>query len=214
MERVLRWFLLGLAVLFSACTAPLMTPQQIDEKAIAPSAESNLFSPPKDGFARLIMYREDKLAGSAVAHNVFVKYDYAVDKDIKQADLNALELDRALCRMGNGSSCVVNVRAGAPVSLVYENETTTSWCDWWLFGTAWMKVAARGEKGIVGVFTPKNQHIYCIEMTSRWNRFRHFREGETCLEDYKEIYEPEHRKEQKEWLEGLFADGDKRAYEE
>lgn len=69
--------LVAVMVFFSACSTPqIMTPEEIDSKAIAPSAENNLFSPPKNGYARLIMYRDYKFVGGGAKYDIFVKYNY------------------------------------------------------------------------------------------------------------------------------------------
>lgn len=180
--------LVAVMVFFSACstTPQIMTPEEIDSKAIAPSNENNLFSAPKNGYARLIMYRDYKFAGGGVVYNVFVKYNYkpapkkqqenntSVSKDgtMTTADKTTNEfdnitLDRALCRMGNNSSCIVNIKAGQPLALIYEIDMG----GWVVFSLG--AAIADGKLDYVGAFTPKNQHIYCINLTGNDN-FRQF----------------------------------------
>lgn len=205
----------SLAVFFNACALPEpMTPQEIDKRAIPPSKRIKLFSPPPNGYARLIMYRDYVFRGSAGTYNIYAKYNYmALDKNLSK-DIN---LDRALCKMSNNSSCIVNVRAGKPITLVHE-EKTLVWL--WVLGGVLLSplilTIATGYDGSVetmATFTPKNQHIYCIDFTIG-DSFRQFKDGHTCLKEYKAIYKPKHREEQKEWLNELIEDGDERAYKE
>lgn len=201
--------LLMVAMFFNACgtsqwsyigsNAIIQSPEQIDSLAIPPSAENNLLSPPKNGYARLIMYSNDNIIGHL--YNVYLSY--------------SMEYERALCGLKGKSSCIVNIRAGNAIML-------------YLFYSRAV------------IFTPKNQHIYCINMRIRdflslvkpklneyytnlnfWNypigiiamNFE-FRDKNTCLKEYKEVYEPSHREYQDKWFNRLVKKGDKRAYKE
>ena len=220
--------LVAVMVFFSACstTPQIMTPEKIDSKAIAPSNENNLFSAPKNGYARLIMYRDYKFAGGGVAYNVFVKYNYkpapkkqqenntSVSEDGTMTtakkttnEFDNITLDRALCRMGNNSSCIVNIKAGQPLALIYEIDM-----GGWVVWSVWNAISD-GKLDYVGAFTPKNQHIYCINLTGNSN-FRQFRDKDTCLNEYKKMYKSKHRDYQNKWFNGLIEKGDKRAYKE
>lgn len=221
--------LVAVMVFFSACSTPqIMTPEEIDSKAIAPSAENNLFSPPKNGYARLIMYRDYKFVGGGAKYDIFVKYNYKPAPKKQQANTTTISqdgtmttadtttydnefsnivLDRALCRMGNGSSCIVNIRAGQPLALIYQIDMGALVV--FNLGAA----IADGNLDYVGDFTPKNQHIYCINLTGNDN-FRQFRDKDTCLKEYQKMYKPKHRKYQDKWFNDLVKKGDKRAYKE
>ncbi len=218
------------AVFFNACATPqVMTPEEIDTKAIAPSAENNLFSPPKNGYARLIMYRNYKFAGAGVRYDVFVKYNYkpapkkqqtnnatisqdgtmtTADNTTYYNEFDNIVLDRALCRMGSNSSCIVNIKAGQPLALIYKVDMG----GWVAFSLS--AAIADGNLDYVGAFTPKNQHIYCINMTINDGNFRQFRDKDTCLKEYQKMYKPKHRDYQDKWFNSLIEQGDKRAYKE
>ncbi len=188
--------LVAVMIFFNAC-AQVMTPEEIDSKAIAPSAENNLFSPPKNGYARLIMYRKSSFLGGLVSYSVLIKYNPLLEdgkyKYVKK------DIDRALCKIESDSSCIVNIKAGQPVALTY--------------------VGQENKKNKAVLFTPRNQHIYCSDIEMKWGfwigQFQfNFRDKDTCLKEYKEIYKPEHREYQDEWFNKLVKKGDKRAYKE
>lgn len=181
------------AVFFIGCApqAVMQTAEQIDALAIPPSAESNLFSPPKNGYARLIIYRDYATLLFMARFDVYVKY---------------YDGDRALCRIKNQSSCIVNIKANDVIALHYTGISET-------------------ESPFGGniLFKPKNQHIYCINLLlsqfgsglSAWWSFNlTFRDKETCLKEYKEVYKPSHREYQEKWFNRLVKKGDKRAYKE
>ncbi|MGX2983278.1 hypothetical protein [Helicobacter sp. 23-1045] len=89
-------FLLGI-LFFSGCSLQEpMTPQEIDEKAIAPHKRIKLFSPPPNGYARLIMYR-DSVVFDGSRYDIFVKYKHygLYDKTL----LSDMVFDRALCKI-------------------------------------------------------------------------------------------------------------------
>ena len=173
------------AVFFMGCSIPqaiMQTAEQIDSLAIPPSAENNLFSPPKNGYARLIIYRDYAALLFAARLDVYAKY---------------YDGDRALCRIKNKSSCIVNIKANDVIALHY------------------IPIGMFGENIPNGrniLFKPKNQHIYCINLLlsqfgsglSAWWSFNlTFRDKDTCLKEYKEIYEPSHREYQEKWFNGL-----------
>ena len=207
--------LLIVAIFFNACgnawwnytgsNAIIQSPEQIDSLAIPPNNSDNLFSPPKNGYARLIMYAHHNLTGSS-KREIFITYDFGDD--------------RALCVIGKDSSCIVNIKAGNSAMLysLYDRAV---------------------------IFTPKNQHTYCINVLPRnffpliepkLNEYYRnmnalnkplavamnsilamnfeFKDKNTCLKEYKEMYKPKHRKEQERWFNGLVKDGDRRAYQE
>ena len=189
--------LVAVMVFFSACYTPpqIMTPEEIDSKAIAPNNENNLFSAPKNGYARLIMYKERKGLAWGMANTILIKYNPLLEngKYIKQ------EADRALCKMENGSSCIVNIKAGQPVALTY-----------------W---AMESKKKKAVLWTPRNQHIYCANIEMKWGAWVYqfqfnFRDKDTCLTEYQKVYKPEHREYQDKWFNKLVKKGDKRAYKE
>ena len=190
--------LVAVMVFFNACsTAQVMTPEEIDAKAIAPSAENNLFSPPKNGYARLIMYRKSAFFGAYVSHSVLLQYNPLLEngkyKYIKE------DIDRALCKIKSNSSCIVNIKAGQPVVLTYAGQDD------------------KENKAVL--FTPRNQHIYCSDIEMKWGvwlgQFQfNFRDKDTCLKEYQEVYKPKHRDYQDKWFNGLIEKGDKRAYKE
>lgn len=102
-------------IFFNAC-ARTMTPEEIDLFAIKPNKSSKIFSPPKDGYARLIMYRKADYFGWMLSYAVVLKYTSLANN----------RADRALCKMNNGSSCIVNIKAGNFVALTHwgmENKT-------------------------------------------------------------------------------------------
>ena len=209
-----------------------MTPEEIDSKAIAPSSENNLFSAPKNGYARLIMYRDYKFVGGGATYNVFVKYNYkpapkkqqenntSVSEDGTMTtakkttnEFDNLTLDRALCRMGNNSSCIVNIKAGQPLALIYEIDM-----GGWVVLSVWNAISD-GKLDYVGAFTPKNQHIYCVNEQWKWGTWTaqsefNFRDKDTCLTEYQKVYKPKHRSYQDRWFNKLVEKGDKRAYKE
>lgn len=183
-------------VFFSACstTPQIMTPEEIDSKAIAPSNENNLFSAPKNGYARLIMYRDSAFLGGMLAYSVAIKYNPLLEN----GKYFVQESDRALCKLNNGSSCIVNIKAGQLVALTY----------WGL---------EKKENAVL--FTPKNQYIYCanveVELGIWVGQFQfNFRDKDTCINEYKKMYKPKHRKYQDKWFNKLIEKGDKRAYKE
>lgn len=190
--------LVAVMVFFSACSwfipPQVMTPEGIDSKAIAPNNENNLFSTPKNGYARLIMYKERKGVAWGQANTILIKYNPLLDENgkyIKQ------EADRALCKLNNGSSCIVNIKAGQIVALTH---------------------ASQEIKNAV-LFTPKNQHIYCVNEQWKWGTWTaqsefNFRDKDTCLTEYQKIYKPKHREYQDKWFNKLVKKGDKRAYKE
>ena len=201
-----------LAVLFNACSLPEpMTSFEIQKRAIPPSKKIKLFSPPPNGYARLIMYRDYAFRSGGVSYNIFVDYFNYNGKTSSTAS------SRALCGISNNSSCIVNVRAGKPISLVSEQKMPI-WL--WVLGGVLLSpliltIAAVSDGSVdnMATFTPKNQYIYCIDFTIGDN-FRQFKDGRTCLKEYKAIYKPKHRKEQDEWFDELLEDGDERAYKE
>lgn len=243
MKIIYLMLLLATAIFFNACggnawwnytgsNAVIQSPEQIDSLAIPPSAENNLLSPPKNGYARLIMYIKDDLIGR---FDDVVYLSYSIEKGQYQYVLkdhyysyffferghttyeiaNEMLYERALCRLKGNSSCIVNIKAGNAVMLYL------------LYSRA-------------VIFTPKNQHIYCINMQIRdflslvkpklneyytnlsfWNypismlamNFE-FKDKNTCLKEYKEAYRPEHKEKQEKWFNKLVKKGDKRAYRE
>lgn len=210
--------LLIMAIFFNACgnawwnytdsNAIIQSPEQIDSLAIPPSNSDNLFSPPKNGYARLIIYAYHNLIGSPNRREIFIAYEFGDD--------------RALCVLRKDSSCIVNIKAGNSVML-YPLTAMSSTSD---------------DRAVI--FTPKNQHIYCINMLPRnflsliepkLNEYYRnmnalnkpfviiamnfeFKNKNTCLKEYMEMYKPKHRQEQEKWFNGLVKDGDKRAYQE
>lgn len=137
--------LVAVMIFFNACAKPqVMTPAEIDLKTIAPSAENNLFSTPKNGYARLIMYRDSAFLGAFLSYTVLIKYNPLLEngKYVKQ------EADRKLCKIKNGSSCIVNIKAGQPIALTYATQED------------------KGEKAVL--WTPRNQHIYCANVEMKW----------------------------------------------
>lgn len=178
----------AMAIFFNGC-AKTMTPEEIDLFAIKPNKSSKIFSPPKDGYARLIMYRKADFFGVALSYAVVIKYTH----------LGHNVADRALCKMNNGSSCIVNIKAGKLVAL-------THW-------------GMENKKNKAVLFTPRNRHIYCIDISvvMGWliGQFQFdFRDAKTCLAEYRAMYKPEHRDYQKKWFDELVEKGDKRAYKE
>ena len=209
--------LLIVAMFFNACGNSLLSyadsnpiiqsPEQIDSFAIPPSNENNLFSPPKNGYARLIIYGHYNVWQHSIKPEIFIKYEPITD---------GVDYDnRALCVIGKNSSCIVNIKANNSI-MIYSPSNRTF------------------------MFTPKNQHTYCINVLPRnflpliepklneyyrnMNAFNkpaviiamnfEFKDKNTCLKEYKEIYKPRHRKEQERWLNKLIKKGDKRAYQE
>lgn len=208
--------LLIVALFFNACASKIVySPEEIDSFAIPSSAENNLFSPPPKGYARLIMYRDDYNSG--FLNDVFISYAtnrYATYKHIDTFWESYYEIDngvndRALCRLDNDSSCIVNIRAGKPVLLFNQYRPTIHTYRFYLiFATMYMpRPTTQGT-----IFTPKNQHIYCLAIES-YTSFV-FKNKNACLKEYKSVYSPKHRKEQDEWLNELIKEGDKRAYKE
>lgn len=203
-----------LAVLFNACSLPKpMMPQEINKRAIPPSKRIKLFSPPPNGYARLIMYRDYVFRYSGKAFNVYTDYSYITSS---KKSLNNTT-SRALCKISNDSSCIVNIRAGKQISLVHE-EKVPVWI--WVLGGVLLSpliltlaAVSDGSVDTMATFTPKNQHIYCIDFTIG-DSFRQFKDGRTCLKEYKAIYKPKHRKEQDEWFDELLEASDERAYME
>lgn len=195
--KVLYFTSLIIAMLFFNACATVMTQNEIDLKAIAPSADNNLFSPPKNGYARLIMYRKYSILGGAIPHSVLIDYNpvlkygkYTYTKE---------QIDRALCKMKNDSSCIVSIKAGQPIALTYAGQED------------------KAEKAVL--FTPRNQHIYCANIEAKYGwwimQFQfNFRDKDTCLKEYKKMYKPKHRDYQKQWFDKLVEKGDKRAYRE
>lgn len=190
--------LVAVMIFFNACAKfeypKIMPPEMIDSKAIAPSAENNLFSPPKNGYARLIIYKERKGGLTwGTANTILIKYNPLLEngKYVKQ------EADRALCKMNNGSSCIVNIKAGQQVALTHASQEIQN----------------------AVLFTPKNQHIYCINeqwKSGTWTAQSefNFRDKDICLKEYQEVYKPKHRDYQDKWFNKLVEKGDKRAYRE
>lgn len=204
-----------LAVLFNACSLPEpMTPQEINKRAIPPSKKIKLFSPPPKGYARLIMYRDYAFRSGGESFNVYVNYGYMTSN---KKSLSDATLSRALCKISNDSSCIIHIKAGKPISLMKENKISIwVWVLWGVLLSPLMLTAVAvydGSVDNVAIFTPKNQYIYCIDFTIGDN-FRQFKDGRTCLKEYKAIYKPKHRKEQDEWFDELLEDGDERAYKE
>ena len=183
-------------VFFNAC-ATTMTPEQIDSFAIKPNKLSKIFSPPKDGYARLIMYREPDFLGWPWSYSILIKYNPTL-KNGKFADIYTKNMDRVLCKMINGASCIVNIKAGNLVALTHRG--------------------MENKKNKAVLFTPRNRHIYCINISVvlGWiPQFQFdFRDAATCLAEYKAMYKPKHRDYQKKWFDGLVKKGDKRAYKE
>ncbi len=183
--KILYFISLIVAILFFNACAPqkiAYSPEEIDTFAIPPSAENNLFSPPPKGYARLIMYRDDSTI-------------YLNDIDIVYENYNGVDYEynlRALCRLKNDSSCIVNIRAGYPILLSN-----------YIVGT----IASQGT-----IFTPKNQHIYCLTIKS-YTSFV-LKNKETCLKEYKKVYKPSHREYQEKWFNRLVKKGYKSAYKE
>lgn len=214
-----------LAVLFNACSLPEpMAPQEINKRAIPPSKRIKLFSPPPNGYARIIMYRDYVFRGGAWAYNIYAKYNYMALSNDSFNDIDIkLWSDMPLCRMSNNSSCITNVRAGKPITLIQEQRATAlGWVAISVVGVLTIPLGLstiagaaveNGKLQTTATFTPKNQHIYCIDFTIGDN-FRQFKDGRTCLKEYKAIYKPKHRKEQDEWFNELLEDGDERAYKE
>ena len=186
-------------VFFNACaTSQVMSISQIDSFAIKPNKLSKIFSPPKDGYARLIMYRESDFRGWPLSYSILIKYNPTF-KDGKFADIDTKNMDRALCKMKNNSSCIVNIKAGKLVAL-------THW-------------GMENKKDNAVLFRPRNKHIYCINISTVFGwligQFQFdFRDARTCLAEYRAMYEPEHRDYQKKWFDELVEKGDKRAYKE
>ena len=218
--------LLIATLFFNACATPTVySPEQIDSFAIPPSNDNNLFSPPKNGYARLIMYRDDY--SSSFINDIFISYATNQNIVFKYVDNfynGNYEIiggmgDRALCRLDNDSSCIVNIKAGNPV-LLFNRFDANVHLHRFIFAMNILfilhpyypyfthpQVFTRGT-----IFTPKNQHIYCLAI-NKGADFA-FKDKGTCLKEYKEVYSPKHRKEQDEWLNELVKDGDKRAYKE
>lgn len=188
--------LLIVALFFNACAPQkiVYSPDEIDTFAIPPSAENNLFSPPPKGYARLIMYRDDSNIG--FLNYVFISYEIYNKADYEYSE-------RALCRLDSNSSCIVNIKADNTVVLYNIYEPTVA-----------MQIFARRSTSFTQgtIFTPKNQHIYCLAIESRTSFA--FKDKNVCLNEYKDIYKPKHRKEQERWLNKLIKNGDKRAYKE
>lgn len=192
--------LLIATLFFNACATPTAySPEQIDSFAIPPSNDNNLFSLPKNGYARLIMYRDDS--------NAFYFNDFYINYE------SGISYERALCRLDSNSSCIVNIRAGNALLLFNRYEPTTGTI---VFAALFNRLLNTSTSTRGTIFTPKNQHIYCvaIEQIFRSRANFIFKDKNTCLKEYKEMYKPEHRKEQEEWLNDLIKDGDKRAYQE
>lgn len=188
MKSYILFLFVAMAIFFNAC-ATTMTPEEIDLFAIKPNKLSKIFSPPKDGYARLIMYRKADFFGAVLSYAVVIKY----------TRLGHNVADRALCKMNNGSSCIVNIKAGNFVALTHwgmENKTESQ-----------------------VLFLPKNRHIYCASISIEFGwligqmQFN-FVDAETCLAEYKAVYKPKHRDYQKQWFDKLVEKGDKRAYKE
>lgn len=207
---------------FNACASKIVySPDEIDKFAMPPSAENNLFSPPPKGYARLIMYRDDYSTG--FLNDVFISYAtnrYATYKHIdtfweSYYEIDNGNADRALCRLDNDSSCIVNIRAGKPV-LLFNQYRPTIHTYRFVFVVAIMLGKTASPRPITQgtIFTPKNQHIYCLAIGESNNTNLVFKNKNACLKEYKSVYSPKHRKEQDEWLNELIQDGDKRAYQE
>ncbi|MGX2983277.1 hypothetical protein [Helicobacter sp. 23-1045] len=119
--------------------------------------------------------------------------------------------------MSSDTSCIVNIKAGQPIALVGEKKVGMA--SWVIAGVLMspllliINAIEHNSLDYMAVFTPKNQHIYCINFTMNDN-FRQFRDGRTCLAEYRAIYKSKHRDEQKEWFDDLVDSGDKRAYKE
>ncbi|MGX3011506.1 hypothetical protein ACWIUD_08110 [Helicobacter sp. 23-1044] len=227
--KILYFVLLFIAtLLFSACapTPIVYSPKQIDSFAIAPSDKNKLFSAPKDGYARLIIYRDDY--NTFYLNDVFISYETnqnIVSKYVDNFYNGNYEIigemgDRALCRLDNDSSCVVNIRAGDSVML-YNRYDATIHAHRFIFAMNIITILLRPMYPVMfhprvatqgTIFAPKNQHIYCLAIEQRTNFV--FKNRNTCLKEYKEVYSPKHRDEQKEWFDDLVEKGDERAYEE
>lgn len=218
--------LLIATLFFNACATPtpaVYSPEQMDSFAIPPSNDNNLFSPPKNGYARLIMYRDDN--DIRFVDEIFVNYE--INKGIYQYNskdyfsyvayeiVGGMPYERALCRLDNNSSCIVNIRAGNALLLLNRQEATTGMkVISFLAGSYGINLSANTQGTI---FTPKNQHIYCIAFEKIWwskETIISLRDKNTCLKEYKEMYKPKHRKGQERWLNKLIKKGDKRAYQE
>ncbi len=228
--RIFYFILLLVATLFFNACAPThitYSAKQIDTFAIPPSKKNNLFSPPKNGYARIIMYRDDYNIG--FYNEIFVTYRtrkniiYELDRGFWSANWNIIGGmdDSALCKLDNDSSCIVNIKAGKPVLLLNKYEATTSMNVFRLvlnilqyfvppFYPTTASATANSTQGTI--FTPKNQHIYCFAIKEKTGFV--FKNRNTCLKEYKESYKPEHREEQVEWLNELVDGGDERAYKE
>lgn len=212
-----------IVIFFSACsvTYKIPTPSEIDSKAISPDMKINLYKPPKNGYARLVIYQEYLL--SIEKHAIMIKYNPLLSVDGLYREQEA---DRFLCIMYSSQSCIVNIKASKMVALTHWKQPNVGAAIFLgIFGGIQHLSAIGYHSSMVHseydavIFTPKNQHIYCIKFNPQISlsyiaEFYIFKDKHECLEEYKAMYKSRHRKNQDRWFNKLVKNGNEKAYKE
>lgn len=216
-------WIIFISIFFSACsvTYKIPTPGEINSKAIPSDRAINLYKPPKNGYARLIIYQEYTFSVNKYA--IMIKYNPILSVDGLYTEQEA---DRFLCIMYSNQSCIVNIKASKMVALTHWKQPNIGAAIFLgVFGGIQSLSAIGYHSSTVHseydgiIFTPKNQHIYCIKFNPQISlsyiaEFYIFKDKHECLEEYRAMYKPRHRKNQTRWFEKMVKKGNEKAYKE